>query len=432
MEHDTATLLLELGGVVLGLAIVARLARHARLPAIPFYLLAGLAFGEGGFLDVGAAEEFIEVGAEVGVILMLLMLGLEYSGEELVTNLRREAPSGAVDAVLNFPPGFVAGLLLGWEPLAAALLGGVTYISSSGVIAKLLADLDRIGNRETPTVLTVLVLEDLAMAVYLPIVAGILFGGSTTATVLSVLGALAVAVAVIATTARAGDRLGRLVFSSSSEVLMLSILGVTLVVAGFAEQIHLSAAVGAFLVGIALSGETASQGRTLLLPLRNLFAAVFFVFFGLRVDPSLIPEVALVALALGVVTALTKVATGWWATARHGIGPRGRMRAGTALVARGEFSIVIATLGVSLEPDLGAVAAAYVIFLAVAGSFLASSSEALTRLLGRLPGRSGSSEGSESSESPESSGRSGVEESAEASVDPDTGPSRRPPRASPT
>lgn len=387
MERDAATLLLELGAIVLGLAVLARAARRFGLSPIPFYLLAGLAFGEGGIHDLEAAEGFIEVGAEIGVILLLLLLGLEYSAEELVSNLRRSARGGTLDLGLNLAPGFAAGLLLGWDVRAAALLGGVTYISSSGVVAKLLADLGRIGNRETPTILTLLVIEDLVMAVYLPLMAGLLIGGEAADTVLSVAVALAAVVGVLALALRFGDRIGRLVLSRSSEALLLTILGLTFLVAGIAEELQLSAAVGAFLVGIALSGEVVSEARELLLPLRNLFAAVFFVFFGLQLDPSLIPGVALVAGGLGLVTAATKIWTGWWTAGQAGIGRRGRLRAGTALVARGEFSIVIATLGVAREPELGALAAAYVIFLAVAGPVLARFSDALAPAITRRPPR---------------------------------------------
>ena len=379
---DAARLLMELGGIVLGLAIVARIARRVGLSPIPFYLVGGLAFGTGGLADLGAADEFVEVGAEIGVILMLLLLGLEYSAEELVGNLRRSAPAGGVDLVLNFVPGAALGLLLGWDPLAAVMLGGVTYISSSGVVAKLLADLDRVGNRETPTVLTLLVIEDLVMVLYLPIVASLLFGGSAVATITTVVIAATAAIVLLLVAVRHGERLSRLVFSGSSEVLLLSLLGITLVVAGIAEQIQLSAAVGAFLVGVSLSGEAAHAGRALLLPLRNLFAAVFFVFFGFQVDPTLIPEVALVAGLLAVVTAVTKLVTGWWAARRAGIGRRGRMRAGTALIARGEFSIVIATLGVGLEPDLGALSAAYVVFLAILGPIVSRFSDSIADLPG--------------------------------------------------
>jgi monovalent cation:H+ antiporter-2, CPA2 family len=373
----TATVLLELGGVILGLGILGRLAGRLGLSAIPLYLLAGLAFGEGGLLPLVTAQEFIEVGAELGVILLLLLLGLEYSADELVGNLRAAAPAGLVDLGLNFTPGLAAGLLLGWSPLAAVVLGGVTYVTSSGIVAKVLGDLGRLGNRETPVVLSILVIEDLAMAAYLPLVTGLLVGGGLVASALPVGLALLVVAAVLVLAVRYGAVISRLVFTPNDEVLLLVILGLALVVAGLAQRLQVSAAVGAFLVGIALSGRAAHAAQALLTPLRDLFAAVFFVFFGLHTDPRSIPPVALAAVALALVTAATKVATGWWAARRAGVGTRGRWRAGAALVARGEFSIVIAGLAVSAgrEPSLGPLAATYVLILAVLGPVLARAVE---------------------------------------------------------
>jgi CPA2 family monovalent cation:H+ antiporter-2 len=388
-----AAVLLELGGMILGLGILGRLAGRLGLSAIPLYLLAGLAFGEGGLLPLVTAQEFIEVGAEVGVILLLLLLGLEYSASELVGSLRSAAPAGLVDLVLNFAPGVVAGLLLGWSVLASLVLGGVTYVTSSGIVAKVLGDLGRIGNRETPVILSILVVEDLAMAAYLPLLTGLLVGEDLLASALPVGVALGTVALVLVVAVRYGETLSRLVFSPSDEVLLLVILGLTLVVAGAAEQLQVSAAVGAFLVGIALSGEAAEAAQALLTPLRDLFAAVFFLFFGLQTDPRSIPPVALAAAALALVTAATKVATGWWAARRIGVGPRGRWRAGTVLIPRGEFSIVIAGLAVAAgrEPTLGPLATTYVLILAVLGPLVARLSEplrvGLSRPLTALGGR---------------------------------------------
>jgi CPA2 family monovalent cation:H+ antiporter-2 len=387
VEREASALLVELGAIVLGLAVAARIGRRFGLSPIPLYLLAGMGIGEGGIHPIGAAEEFIEVGALLGVILLLLLLGIEYSAAQLLDGLRRSAHVVVGDFVLNFGPGLAAGALLGWQVRAALLLGGITYISSSGIIAKLLADLGRVGNRETPAVLTVLVTEDLVMAAYLPLMAALLVGEGAAGTLAAVATALGAAVAVFAVAFRFGDHVSRMVFSRSSEVMLLTLVGVTLLVAGLAERLQLSAAVGAFLVGIALSGDVASQARFLLLPLRNLFAAVFFVFFGLRVDPGLIPDVAVQAAALAVVTAATKIVIGWWAAGRDGVGVRGRVRAGTALVARGEFSIVLATIGAGIEPDLGALAAAYVLFLAVAGPVLTRFADPLGAVLVRRTDR---------------------------------------------
>ncbi|MDX3132246.1 cation:proton antiporter [Streptomyces europaeiscabiei] len=386
--------MVEFGAIILGLGLLGRFAGRFRLSPIPLYLLAGLAFGEGGLLPLGTSEEFVAIGAEIGVILLLLMLGLEYTASDLVSNLKTQYPAGLVDAALNALPGAAMALLLGWGPVAAVVLAGVTWISSSGVIAKVLGDLGRLGNRETPVVLSILVLEDLSMAVYLPIVTALLAGVGLAAGSATLAIALGTAGVVLLVAVRYGRHISRFVSSDDPEKLLLVVLGVTLVVAGLAQQLQVSAAVGAFLVGIALSGEVAEGAHSLLAPLRDLFAAVFFVFFGLHTDPASIPPVLLPALVLAVVTALTKIATGYWAARRAGISVRGRWRAGGTLVARGEFSIVIAGLAVTagIEPSLGPLATAYVLILVIAGPLTARWTEPVAvRLTGRLrrPARSG-------------------------------------------
>jgi CPA2 family monovalent cation:H+ antiporter-2 len=178
----------------------------------------------------------------------------------------------------------------------------------------------------------------------------------------------------------------KFVASPSDEVLLLKVLGLVLVVAGIAQQLQISAAVGAFLVGIALSGPLAHTAREILTPLRDLFAAVFFVFFGLQTNPAHLPPVFGVAALLAVIGIATKLATGWWAARRAGIGLSGRIRAGAALLPRGEFNIVIAGLAVSagiVNPKLGPLAAAYVLILAVTGPMIARVAEPLARFLKR-------------------------------------------------
>lgn len=371
--HKTTILLIEIGALLFALGMLGRIGRRTGLSPIPLYLLAGLAFGHGGVVPLSASEEFIQVGAEIGVVLLLVMLGLEYSASELVGSLRSGGPAGAFDAVLNALPGAAFALLLGWGWEAALVLAGITWVSSSGVIAKVLGDLGRLGNRETPTILSVLVIEDLAMAFYLPLITAVLagvgmFGG---------LKALAVAVvtvaAVLVVALRYGSTISRLISVKDPEALLLSVLGLTLFVAGVAAELKVSAAVGAFLVGIALSGPVAHHATQILTPLRDLFAAVFFVFFGLSTDPATILPVLLPAFGLAVLTMLTKVVTGYVAAERAGIALPGRLRAGIALMPRGEFSIVIAGLAVTsgVEPRLAPLATAYVLITVVSGPMLA-------------------------------------------------------------
>ena len=370
MDH-VATLLVELGLLFAALSVLGVLARRLGLSPIPFVLIAALAVGEGGLVPLATAEPFLSAAAEIGVVLLLLTLGLEFSATELFGSLRRHGPSGLLDLLLNAPPGFVAGLLLGlpWE--GALALAGITWITSSGIVARLLGDLGRLANRETPSVLSVLVLEDLAMALFLPLLVVALAGGGPAAAVGGMALAVGAVVLVLLAAQRHGHRLGRLLDHRDDEQVLLRLVGLTLLVAGLAQSVGASAAVGAFLVGIALPASFADRARAILGPLRDLFAATFFVAFGLATDPGAIVPALPAALALAAVTATTKVATGWFAARRDGVAVPGRLRAGTALIARGEFSIVIAGLAVAAGiPAIGPLATTYVLVLAVTGPVL--------------------------------------------------------------
>ncbi|MEZ5118096.1 MAG: cation:proton antiporter [Candidatus Nanopelagicales bacterium] len=373
-------LLVELGALLLLLAVLTALARRVDLSPVPLFLLAGLLLGHGGLLELEVATPFVEVTGEIGVLLLLLLLGLEFSAAEFTQSMKRHAPSGLVDLALNATPGFLAGLLLGYEWPACLALAGVTWISSSGIVARLLSDLRRTANRETPSVLSVLVLEDVAMAVYLPLLAVVVSGGTALQAGIGVGSAVGVVLLILWGARRFGHRLERWLGPEDDEQVMLRVLGLTLLVAGLTFFVDASSAVGAFLVGLAIPGETARRARKVLEPLRNLFAALFFLSFGLEVAPADVLPALPVALALGVVTTLTKVGTGWFAAGRDGVGPRGRMRAGTALVARGEFSVVIAGIAVAAGfTEVGPVATAYVLALAVAGPILTRYADPLAR-----------------------------------------------------
>ncbi|MEO3858993.1 cation:proton antiporter [Acrocarpospora sp. B8E8] len=372
-SDSVAILFLELGGVILALGVLGAFALRVGISPIPLYLVAGLAFGTGGILPLATSEEFIHVGAELGVILLLLTLGLEYNADELVTSLKSNARGGLVDLVLNAAPGAIAALLLGWGPVGAVAMAGVTYATSSGITAKVISDLGWIGNRETPVVLSLLVFEDLTMAIYLPILTALLAGVGLLAGAITVAIALGTVTVVLVIALRFGNLIEKFVSSPNSEVLLLKVIGLALLVAGIAQELQVSAAVGAFLVGIALSGELAHSTRTLLMPIRDLFAAVFFVFFGLQTDPAKILPVAGLAALLALVSMITKLLTGAYAAHRAGIGRAGRVRAGIALIPRGEFNIVIAGLavGAGVHPDLGPLAAGYVLILAAFGPLAA-------------------------------------------------------------
>ena len=381
--YDLSLVMIELGAVVVGLAILTRLANRFAFSAIPLYLLAGLALGKGGLIPLTLSDDFVKIGSEIGVLLLLFMLGLEYTGEQLRAKLRSGLPAGVADLVLNFPPGLIVGLLMGWNPLAAVLLGGVTYISSSGVAVGVLTDLGRMSNPETSVVVSILVIEDLAMALFLPLIGVLLIGQGLASVAVSVAIALGAVGVVLFIAIRYGRAVSRLLAHRSEEATLFAVLGLVLLVGGLAQRLQVSAAIGAFLVGIAMSGPIVRQTRRQLGPLRDLFAALFFLFFGLQMQPAALMPVLVPAVCLGGLSALTKMVSGWWAARRASVGPIGRLRAGAVLVARGEFSVVIAGLGVAagVQPGLGPLAAAFILISALLGPILARAVEPLGALV---------------------------------------------------
>ncbi|MEE3088186.1 MAG: cation:proton antiporter [Actinomycetota bacterium] len=389
-SEEISTIFLEFGLLIFGLGIIARLARRWEISAVPFYLLAGLLFGEGGLSVVDSSDALVPTLAELGVILLLLLLGLEYSGDELVQTAQRQSRSGVVDLIANSIPGALVGFAFGWGIPGALALAGVTYISSSGIVAQVIRDLRWRRNPETKPVVSVLVLEDLVMAPYLPILTVVLTGTGLLTGLISVSVALIVVAVVIISTLK-GDTSFKRLFNASEPVgLLLIVFGAAVAAAGLAGLVQFSPAVAAFLVGLLLTGELAEVARRRLDPLRELLAAIFFVYFGLSTDISNLPAVLLPAAGLALLTIGTKFVTGWFAAATVEGGTISRLRAGALLSARGEFSVIIAGLvAVSgiLPPTFQAFVAAYVLITAFAAPFLARWAEPIGWWWEQRPGR---------------------------------------------
>jgi monovalent cation:H+ antiporter-2, CPA2 family len=205
------------------------------------------------------------------------------------------------------------------------------------------------------------------------IAAALVAGRGVGETVTAVAVALSAVTMILVGALRFGGQLSTLLQRGSDEALLLTVFGLTLLVGGLAQEVEVSAAIGAFLVGLALSGPVQARAADLVGPLRDLFAAVFFLFFSFQIRPGDLFGALVPGAALAVVAAAGKLLAGWVAAGRAGAGRAGRLRAGGVLIARGEFSIVIASLGTGLADgqDLGAVAAAFVLLTAIAGPLAA-------------------------------------------------------------
>lgn len=370
-SESTSVALAEIGIMLLALGILASVAVRLTISVVPMYLGVGLALGNGGIAPLNFSEDFLAIGAQLGAILLLLMLGLEHSGPNLVEGVRERKSTGLIDIAVNGIPGAIAGLLLGWGPVGALALGGITYVSSSGIAAQMMREFGWNRSEVSRRVTTVLVIEDLALAPYLPLLSTLIAGLGVVAGVISVGVALAVTAVALVISLKGQDAFGRILNTSSQGALLLTVFGIALAVAGFSEMVGFSSAVAAFLVGLILTGEVAEAVRRRLSPLRDLFAAIFFVFFGLGVNPADIPPVLPLAAALAALGIAGKMFVGWF-IARGMSDPFAWKRAGAFLVPRGEFSILIAALAAStvFGPYLQALTMAYVLITSIAASLL--------------------------------------------------------------
>ena len=394
--------LLELGQVFAVLAVAGAAALRIGLSVIPLYVVSGMLAGPFVAGQVGlpyvSDGELLTVLAEVGIVLLLFFLGLEFSLDRLLAARSRISRAGVVDAAINLPLGIAIGLALGWSIVEALLLGGIVYISSSAIITKSLIDLGWIANDEADPILGTLVFEDLFIAVYLAVVTSLVLGGAdaglnglgrSLAIAFGFLGALLIAV-----------QYGTAFFSrvldvSDTESFVLRILGVVVPIAGVALALGVSEAVAAFFVGMGFS-TSGHQERIerLLTPVRDVFAAVFFFWIGVGTDPRLLVGIAIPLVAVVLLTTPAKLVSGYVGGRVYDLSERRSLRVGLGLVPRGEFSLVIAALAAGgstavMRETIPALAVGYVLVMSVVGTVLMQRADRVEELIDRLrPGTS--------------------------------------------
>ena len=382
--------LFDVGVMFAGVAVAGALAHRLGQSVIPAYILVGMLLGESvlGRVDLPVAgtvyvpeTEFISLGAELGIVFLLFFLGLEFNLDRLFARGRQIGTAGTID-LANFGVGLVLGWLVFGALLPAFLVAGIVYISSSAVITKSLIDLGWIANDEAEPLLGTLVYEDLFIAVYLSVASAlVLGGGDVVAAAVDVGVALAFIAGLLAAVRFGGPLFERIVATDNREFVALRAVAAVVFVAGAALALGVSEAVAAFFVGMGFSAtERVRAIETILEPVRDVFAAVFFFWIGLVTDPALFPDVAaLVALAV-VVTTPSKVVTGYLAGRAFDLDARRSTRVGLGMTTRGEFSLIIATVAVTgasagafdpaLAATINAFAVAYVLVMAVLGTAL--------------------------------------------------------------
>jgi len=362
-------MLIEIGGVLFLLGIIAYVATRLSLSAVPLFLLIGLAFGKGGIAPLQLSSDFLNIGAQIGGILLLLLMGLEYSAREIGETFRSSKTVILIDVVVNALPGVLIAWIVGWGAVGALLLGGITYVSSSGIASELIRDAGWGRSLVAKRTVVVLVSEDLILAPYLPLLSSTVLGVGLLGGFISVSVALLITGFVLLISVKQDKFVAKALKRFGGSSLLLTVFGAALVAAGAAGLAGFSGAIAAFLVGLLLTGEVAQAVRIRLTPLRDFFAAIFFIFFGLSINPAQISSVWLFALVLTVLGVTGKMFVGWWC-ARDLIDPMSWRRVGAFLVPRGEFSVIIAGFSAPLafSDDIKALTITYVI----ATTFIAS------------------------------------------------------------
>ena len=368
---ETSAQLAEIGAALLVLGLVAFLANKMKFSVVPLYLLIGLTLGNGGFIPLSLSEEFLVTGAQIGAIMLLLLLGLEYSAYDLAKSFKERKSAGVIDVIANATPGFLIGFALGWGIPGALALAGITYVSSSGIAAQLIKEMGFRKSEVSKRAIGVLVFEDLALAPYLPLLSAVILGVSVWSGLVTVGLALAITGLVILVSFKGSSRFQKFLDPNEPGGLLLTVFGTALLAAGLADLVGFSGVVAAFLIGLLLTGEVAEAARSRLMPLRDIFAAIFFLFFGITTNPAELPAVLPLALALTAVGIAGKYAVGWWVT-RDLTDRLAVWRTTAFLIPRGEFSIVIAALAAPavLSVNLQALTLAYVILTAFTASMI--------------------------------------------------------------
>jgi monovalent cation:H+ antiporter-2, CPA2 family len=383
--------LAELAITVALLAMLGLAASRFGLSAIPAYLLAGLLLGpnEPKILSLIQPSEVTDFLAQIGLVFLLFFLGLEFSLDRIARTGRHAGLGGAIDLAVNAGLGLLLGVAAFGFSFAALVLATAVYVSSSAITVKGLIDFRRLADDETDLVLAILVFEDIVIAIALGFVGG--GGGEASETLVALAKALGFITVALAASRWLRDPLDRLLDRLPLEFFLLLVVAFVVGCAAGAEEFGLSSAIGALLAGVVLAETSVrEQIEERFFSFRDVFAALFFFVFGLSIDLGGLGSVGWLLAAAVVVTVVGKTVAGYVAGLVGGFTPGQSLNAGVALVAHGEFTIIVAQLAATNDAisagrreELVAFAGLYVLATATLGVVLMKESKAIGRRLFR-------------------------------------------------
>lgn len=391
MDH----LIFEVGTALILVAVAAILANKLNFSIIPFLIILGMVVGPHApsfwVIDLRFIESapFIEFLGRIGVLFLLFYLGLEFSIGKLIRSGKSIVTGGSIYILINFSIGLLYAFIMGFPLKEILIIAGIITISSSAIVAKVLVDLRRTGNAETELILGIIMFEDIFLAVYLSVISGLILGDSTSllGSITSVLIAFGYMLLFFVIARKATPILNKLLNIASNEIFIIVIFASLFFIAGFSETIHVAEAIGALLLGLVFS-ETDQGERIehLVVPFRDFFGAIFFFSFGLSIDPLSLGGAVWLALGAVVITIIGNFVAGMIAGRRSGLSHKASTNIGLTIVSRGEFSIIMANLGLAggLMSILQPFSALYVLILAILGPLLTKESGKIYKMLNKV------------------------------------------------
>jgi monovalent cation:H+ antiporter-2, CPA2 family len=356
MQH--VSFLHDLAVVIIVAGLVTVLCHRFKQPVVLGYIVAGVIIGpHTPPFPLIKDDAAIQTLSELGVLFLMFSLGLEFSLRKLRLVGATAFLAATLEITVMVAVGFVIGRAFGWARMDSLFLGAILSISSTTIIMKALDELGLRGERFAGMVFGILIVEDILGIVLIAMLSGI----ARTGTLQSWEAALTVgklAVFLISSLVIGLILVPRLVHFvaryKSQEMLLITVLGLCFGFCLITVQLGFSLALGAFLIG-AILAESREIGKIedLLIPLRDLFSAVFFVSVGLLIDPRLLLQYAGPIAILTVVVVVGQVLSSFLGTYLAGHDMRTSMRVGMSLSQIGEFSFIIAALGLSLKVTSG-------------------------------------------------------------------------------
>jgi CPA2 family monovalent cation:H+ antiporter-2 len=378
----------EVGLALILIAIVSVVAQRLKQSIIPFLIILGMLVGPHlevlnfGSIDLTFvhSQETISFLGRIGILFLLFFLGVEFSVQKMVKSGRSIIIGGTVYVAMNFVLGLIYGLLVDLGIYEALITAGMLSVSSTAIVAKVLVDLKRTGNPETELILGIILFDDLFLAVFMSIMSGVLLGDTSSplGVIVSVLISMGYMLLFFIIARKGPPILNRLLNITSNEVFIIVVFAVLFFVAGFSEKLHVAEAIGALLLGLALSEtEHAHRIAQMVIPFRDFFGALFFFSFGLSIDPYSLLDAVWLALGAVLITVVSNYIAGLVSGKQAGLSVKSSTNIGLTIMARGEFTIIVAALGVSagLNPILQPFSALYVLIMAVIGPIIAKQSK---------------------------------------------------------